>query len=322
MNKKLNYSDVALIPRFSSLKTREEASVRAPLGCINGEIRYFKVPVIPSNMRCVINEEKSEFFSQNDYMYVMHRFDFDNLEFVRIANVKKWNNISISVGVKKQDYELIEKIGVLGFRVDYITIDIAHGHSQLMKDMIYFIKNKLPNTFIIAGNVCTPEGYDDLVEWGAGALKVGIGPGAACTTKLKTGFTYPMYSCISEIVEYSKYYHESFLIADGGIQHNGDIAKAIHAGADWVMCGKMFSECVDSPAPIDNKGFKMYYGSASAHNKKHKNNIEGTLISVESNHMNYAEKLSEIQQDLQSSVSYAGGNCLYDIRNAKHVIVN
>lgn len=322
MNTKMDYKDIALVPRFSSLKTREEASVEAHLGKLNGTLNYFKIPVIPSNMRCVIDEEKAEFFSQNGYMYVMHRFDVDTCEFVERANSSNWKTISVSVGVKQVDYEVVDKIANSELRLDYITIDIAHGHSQLMKDMLLHIKSTLPNTFVIAGNVCTPEGYDELVEWGAGAIKVGIGPGAACTTKLKTGFTYPMYSCISDIAEYSKHYQESYLVADGGIQHNGDIAKAIHAGADWVMCGKMFSECVDSPAPIDNKGFKMYYGSASSHNKKHRNNIEGTLISVESNHMNYSEKLKEIQQDLQSSVSYSGGNKLYEIRNAKHVLIN
>ena len=128
-----------------------------------------------------------------------------------------------------------------------------------------------------------------------------------------------MYSCIKEIAERSEKYQESILIADGGIKHNGDIAKAIHAGADWVMCGKMFSECNDSPAPVDYHGNKMYYGSASAHNKNHNNNIEGTLISVPRNGMSYQDKLIELEQDLQSSVSYAGGELLTHIRLADAV---
>lgn len=140
-----------------------------------------------------------------------------------------------------------------------------------------------------------------------------------CTTKLKTGFTYPMYSCIEYIRDESRQYSNKLLIADGGVCYNGDIAKAIHAGADWVMCGKMFSECVDSPAPVDNHGHKLYYGSASVHNKNHKNNIEGTLIAVESNNMTYEQKLKEIEQDLQSSISYSGGTKLIDIRSVQSV---
>jgi GMP reductase len=314
MKKALDYDNVCLVPRYSNLLTRTQACVSSLLG-----IRDYKLPVIPSNMKCVINEERALWLSQNHYMYVMHRFDIDNFDFVLTANKNNWNTVSISIGVKDDDYELIRQIKANGLRVDYVTIDIAHGQSLLMRNMLQFVKEHLPSTFIIAGNVATPEGFDDLVVWGAGAVKVGIGPGAACTTKFKTGFTYPMYSCISEIAEHSAHWDEAALIADGGIKHNGDIAKAIHAGADWVMCGKMFSECIDSPAPRDNKGHKMYFGSASSHNKNHNNNIEGTLIAVEPNNMTYEQKLKEIEQDLQSSISYAGGNKLSHIRLASVV---
>jgi GMP reductase len=309
-NKKtLYYDNVALVPKYSSLESRKDANTSALLGG-----KQYKLPVIPSNMKCVIDEDRAEWLSQNDYMYVMHRFDINNFDFVKNANVKNWKNISISIGVKAEDYDLLNKIKSYGLRVDCITIDIAHGHSLLMQKMLNHVRDTFPDVSIIAGNVCTPEGFDDLCVWGADAVKVGIGPGAACTTKLKTGFTYPMYSCISYICEGSKEYSSKLLIADGGVSHNGDIAKAIHAGADFVMCGKLFSGCIDSPAPIDNLGHKLYYGSASVHNKNHKNNIEGTLIAVESNNMTYEQKLKEIEQDLQSSISYAGGTCVKDIR--------
>lgn len=316
MKRALDYDNVCLLPRYSNLSTRKQACVSSILGT-----RDFKLPVIPSNMKCVINEERAKWLSENDYMYVMHRFGIDTLEFVKRCNEMKWQNISISVGVKEDDYELIKKIKANGFRVDFITVDIAHGQSLLMKNMLQFISRELPLAFIIAGNVATANGFDDLVMWGAHAIKVGIGPGAACTTKFKTGFTYPMYSCISEIAEHAVHWDEATLIADGGIKHNGDIAKAIHAGADWVMCGKVFSECNDSPAPVDYHGNKMYYGSASAHNKNHNNNIEGTLIAVPRNGMSYEDKLIELEQDLQSSISYAGGNKLSHIRLATAVEV-
>lgn len=316
MKRALDYDNVCLLPRYSNLSTRKQACVTSILGK-----RDFRLPVIPSNMKCVVDGDRANWLSQNDYMYVMHRFDIDNFDFVHTANLNKWNNISISIGVKEDDYELIRQIKANGLRVDFVTIDIAHGQSLLMKNMVHFVKEQLPDTFIIAGNVATADGFDDLVSWGAQAVKVGIGPGAACTTKFKTGFTYPMYSCISEIAEHAVQWDGAALIADGGIKHNGDIAKAIHAGADWVMCGKMFSECIDSPAPRDNKGHKMYFGSASSHNKNHNNNIEGTLIAVESNNMTYEQKLKEIEQDLQSSISYAGGNNLNHIRLATAVEV-
>lgn len=301
MDKKLYYDDVALVPKYSAAASRSELDVSAHI-----VDRTINLPVIPANMKCVIDEKMAHFLSENDFFYIMHRFDLDNYEFVKQCNQDNWKLISISVGVKEADRDQLTRIAYGNYRVDFITIDIAHGHSLLMHDMIKFIKNLLPNTVIIAGNVCTKYGYADLVDWGADIVKVGVGPGAACTTKLKTGFTYPMFSCVLEIDTYKQEHgYSAPIIADGGITHNGDIAKAMVAGADYVMCGKLFSECVDSPAPFIN-GQKHYFGSASEHNKGHSKNIEGKLLQLNQNGMTIAEKLEEIKQDLQSSVSYAG----------------
>jgi GMP reductase len=308
MEKKLYYDNVALVPAYSRAKSRSDLDTSTIIGD-----RKIKLPVIPANMKCVIDESTAHFLSENDYFYIMHRFDIDVIEFLKKANNENWKLISISVGVKDADMKLIDTISKLDLRVDFITIDIAHGHSELMKNMIKKIKDTLTVPYIIAGNVCTVGGYDDLVSWGADIIKVGVGPGAACTTKLKTGFTYPMFSCILEI---SKFRDENKLnvpiIADGGITYNGDIAKALVAGAEYVMCGKMFSECTDSPAPSVN-GQKLYFGSASQYNKNHNTNIEGKLLELNHNGMTYQEKLTEITQDLQSSVSYSGFTSIKDL---------
>jgi len=301
MDKKLYYDDVALVPRCSTTTSRSELDVSTTI--VNRSIR---LPVIPANMKCVINTKIAHFLSEHDYFYIMHRFDIDNYEFVKNCNKYNWHLISISVGVKDIDREQLTQIAKNKLRVDFITIDIAHGHSVLMKDMIKFIRDLFPEVKIIAGNICTKYAYNDLVLWGADIIKVGVGPGAACTTKLKTGFTYPMFSCVNEIDSYRQ---ENDLhvpiIADGGITYNGDIAKALVAGADYVMCGKLFSECIDSPAPLIN-GQKHYYGSASEHNKGHSNNIEGKLLQLNQNGMTFVDKLQEIKQDLQSALSYSG----------------
>lgn len=308
MEKKLYYDNVALVPGYSYALSRSNLDTSTLIGK-----KKIKLPVIPANMKCVISEDIAFSLSESNYFYIMHRFDIDIINFVRVANEEKWKLISISVGVKNADVEIINKLNELKLRVDFITIDIAHGHSELMKTMITKIKDVLPDTYIIAGNICTTKGYEDLVTWGADIVKVGVGPGSACTTKLKTGFTYPMFSCILEI---SKFKDENKInapiIADGGITHNGDIAKALVAGAEYVMCGKMFSECIDSPAPSVN-GQKIYYGSASQHNKNHNNNIEGKLLELDHNNMTYHEKLLEITQDLQSSISYSGYNSVRDL---------
>jgi GMP reductase len=147
---------------------------------------------------------------------------------------------------------------------------------------------------------------------------------SACTTKLKTGFTMPMFSCIADIALRRETCHDRrakncMIIADGGIKHNGDIVKALVAGADWVMSGKLFAECTDSPSPevlTETGTKKTYYGSASYHNKGHNKNVEGTMIIMESNGMTYLEKLEEIKQDIQSGISYAGVTNVNQLYNA------
>lgn len=299
--KALTYSDITLIPSYTDLVSRKEADTSRYLGH-----KLFALPVMPSNMECVINENIAKFLSENDYFYVMHRFKIDILEFVRKANEQNWRTISISIGVKQSDKNLIENIIACNYHVDYITIDIAHGHSIQMRDMLEFLRQKFNNVFIIAGNIATPEAAHDLSKWGANAIKVGVGPGAACSTAEKTGFHSPMFSTIQEIARYAK----CDIIADGGVRSNGDIAKALVAGADWVMAGSLFATCIDSPAAILPDGTKIYYGSASQHCKGHTNNVEGKMIHIVSNGMSYAKKLNEIKQDLQSSITYSGGYSL------------
>ena len=184
-----------------------------------------------------------------------------------------------------------------------------------MIDMIKFIKKELPSTKIIAGNVATRQAVIDLANAGADAVKVGIGQGSPCTTKDKTGFTLPMFSCTKDCSNtYIGKSEENLfrvpIIADGGIKCNGDIAKAMVAGADMVMAGGLFASCVDSPAAvieINGEFHKAYFGSASYENKKHRNHIEGKLNKIKNNGMTYKQKLKEIQQDLQSAISYSGG---------------
>lgn len=318
--KAYKYSDVCLVPRYSECHSRSDADTS--IGIANDK---FKLPIIPANMKSVINIDIAKWMSENNYFYIMHRFDRDLTE--DVANAQEWSNISFSVGVKTKDKMAIQKIGKREHRVDYLTIDIAHGHSLRMKIMIECIKKHLPKTIIIAGNVATPDAVVDLFNWGADIIKVGIGQGSPCTTKDKTGFTIPMFTCVKNCGDcYAS--RDDFdagkkipIIGDGGIACNGDIAKALVAGADMVMAGGLFASCVDSPAlPVDINGsfHKAYFGSASYENKGHRKHIEGKLNHIANNGMTYEKKLIEIEQDLQSAISYAGGNDLSSLKNVKH----
>ena len=313
----LHYKDITLVPKFSSLKSRTEAITSVKLGKF-----IFKAPVVPANMKCSIDVETARNLDQNSFFYIMHRFDIDAVEFVKMANDEKWNCISISVGVNKQDYELLNEIYNRGYRVDFITVDIAHGHCLLMKEMLEYLKifhNK--GTTIIAGNIATKDAAYDLIKWGADIVKVGIGQGYVCTTKDKTGFTMPMFSCVNKMPVHIP------VIADGGIRCHGDITKALVAGATMVMCGSLFARLIDSPSAVfkdqhTGETLKEYYGSASFYNKGIAKNIEGRHELMTADHMTYLEKLNEIIEDLQSSVSYAGGTNLDDLKRVEYFIQN
>jgi GMP reductase len=327
--KALKYSDIVLIPSYTECESRSDCGTSVE---ICG--KKYKLPVIPANMKAVISERHCEWMSANDYFYIMHRFDVDIQAFVDDANRNNWTLISISLGVKQADRDLVNKFQSSGSRVDFITIDIAHGHSSLMRDMINYCKLKLPDTNIIAGNVATPRGVKDLAAWGADIVKVGIAQGSPCTTKDKTGFTVPMFTCVQQcsnlkierpfLDELGDVYPQDSvipIIADGGASSNGDISKALVAGADLVMAGGLFARCSDSPShSIDINGVlhKAYYGSASFENKKTRSHIEGTLKHVSSCGIPFRDKFIEVEEDLQSSISYAGGRDI-SVLNSKDV---
>ncbi len=313
--KAFKYSDICLIPNYSEAHSRVDCDTS-----INLFGKKFSLPIIPANMKSVIDMHTCEWMSSHGFFYIMHRFDRDLAE--DVANAQDWDSISFSVGVKAQDKMAIQKINKRVHRVDYLTIDIAHGYCSRMKTMIKWIKKYLPNTKIIAGNVATPEAVRQLSNWGADIVKVGIGQGSPCTTKDKTGFTMPMFTCVKKCSQvFSNYVDSVPIIADGGICCNGDIAKALVAGATMVMAGGLFASCTDSPAlatTINGITHKAYFGSASSENKGHDKHIEGKLTNISCNNMSYSEKLTEITQDLQSSISYAGGLNLSSLKNVEY----
>jgi len=317
MDISLHYENIFLKPNYNSIKTRSEIDTD-----INFLGKVFRIPVVPANMKCCVDFDICQMLDTKQYFYIMHRFDHDIFGFVKDANESYFNVVSISVGIQEKDKALIANLSKHKLRVDYITIDVAHGHHSKVADQVKYIKDCLPDSRVIAGNVATRAGVEYLAAAGADAVKVGIGGGYACTTKDKTGFTYPMFSCVMECSRPENIGMDIPIIADGGIRCNGDIAKALVAGAKMVMCGSIFAACSDSPAPVvkdaSGRRFKQYYGSASIHNKLDKKNIEGTMKLMDTDSFTYQEKLLEINQDLQSAISYAGG-CNLKVLNLNNV---
>ncbi|WP_313469170.1 GMP reductase [Carnobacterium sp.] len=314
--KVFDYEDIQLIPNKSIVQSRSECDTSVVLGN-----RTFKLPVVPANMQTIMDEDLAIWFAENDYFYVMHRFEeAKRLPFIEDMR-KRGLYASISVGVKADEYTFIKELADKGLTPEYITIDIAHGHSNQVIDMIHHIKKYLPEAFLIAGNVGTPEAVRELENAGADATKVGIGPGKVCITKLKTGFGTGGWQLAA--LRWCSKAARKPIIADGGIRDHGDIAKSIRFGATMVMIGSIFSGHEQSPGEaleIDGKMYKEYYGSASEFQKGERKNVEGKKIMVE-HKGDIAATLQEMKQDLQSAISYAGGNDIESLRKVDYVIV-
>lgn len=316
MENVFDYEDIQLIPNKCIVESRSECDTSVTLGN-----HTFKLPVVPANMQTIIDERIALTLAEKGYFYIMHRFQpEERINFIKDMHSK--NLIaSISVGVKEEEYAFIDQLKEAGLVPEYMTIDIAHGHSNAVIKMIQYIKEHIPETFLIAGNVGTPEAVRELEHAGADATKVGIGPGKVCITKIKTGFGTGGWQLAA--VRWCAKAATKPIIADGGIRTHGDIAKSVRFGASMVMIGSLFAGHEESPGETverDGKKYKEYFGSASEFQKGEKKNVEGKKMFVDYKGA-LQDTLTEMQQDLQSSISYAGGNTLEAVRTVDYVMV-
>jgi GMP reductase len=310
-----DYENILLLPRRCAVASRRECDPSVEFGP-----RRFRIPVVPANMKTVVDQPLCEFLARSGYFYVMHRFDLDTVAFARAMRDQDLY-VSISLGIKEADYRVVDELAATGIGADYVTIDIAHGHADTVKNLIRHIKSRLPDAFVIGGNVGTPEGVMDLERWGADATKIGIGPGKVCITRMKTGFGTGGWQLSA--LKWCSRVATRPIVADGGIREHGDIAKSVRFGASVVMIGSLFAGHEESPGKtveVDGKLFKEYFGSASEHNKGYRSFVEGKRI-LEPIKGALADTLREMEEDLQSSISYAGGRGLADIRRVNYVIL-
>jgi len=321
MKKVFDFDNITLLPNFSRVESRTECETSCKFGD-----HTFKLPVVPANMESIIDVDLAIKLAKEGYFYILHRFNIDEVAFVKM--MKDMNLItSISVGVNGDSYELIDKLATKNLIPDYITVDIAHGHCIKMKKMIKYIKSKMSNVFLIGGNVCTPEAVEDLTDWGCDAIKCGIGGGSACTTYHSTGFGNRGWqaSMIKKCAKISKVP----IIADGSIKEHCDIVKSLVLGASMVMVGGIFAGYNESPGDklknvIDGHWYKEFWGSASSLQSGKTNRIEGIRKLVPYKNQSIFDKLTEVEESLQSAISYAGGNpnTIECLNGVKYVVKN
>ena len=257
---KLDFSDVLISPKRSTLTSRSEVRMDREMVFRNSQQKYFDIPIIASNMDGVGTLTMAEELAKHG-MFTCLVKHIDLLELKEWVNNKGYNirdHWAYSMGITDEDYEKLETfVDVMGMydRFMYVCIDVANGYTERFVRFVSKVRKLLPKHVIIAGNVVTAEMTEELILSGADIVKVGIGPGSVCTTRIKTGVGYPQLSAIIECAD-AAHGLGGHIIADGGCTCPGDVAKAFAAGADFVMLGGLLAGHNEGGGKVITKVFQ------------------------------------------------------------------
>jgi len=320
VGKGLTFDDVLLVPGYSEIASRGEIAIHTQLH----QNLCLTVPVISANMDTVTGEEMCRVMYKHGGLGVLHRFA-PEAELVSIVEALQEDGVTfgVSVGVNLDDEKLFNLY--LSRGVHIFCVDVAHAHHLKVRHRLRHIRNAKRDAIIIAGNVATLEGANFLVENGADIIKVGIGPGSLCSTRIMTGCGVPQLTAIMNCTAIKQNHPNVAILADGGIRYPGDITKAIAAGADAVMVGSMLAGTEQTPGLIIKKGapskpllFKRYRGSASMEAKSDSGRdtrfVEG--VSTDVPYRGDANLvISDIVDGLKSGCSYVGAANLTELQS-------
>jgi IMP dehydrogenase len=314
-NHGLTFDDVLIMPKKSELRSRRDPSLKSRLT----KTKFLETPIISANMDTVTEAKMAIAMNNLGGMGIIHRFMNVEQQVAHIREVKESGAkiISASIGVNADFKE--RTAALVGAGVNVMTIDIAHGHSVQMMETLKWLKDTYSDLEVIAGNLATPDAAADLIEAGADAIKVGIGPGSMCTTRIITGCGVPQLTAIALCAEVAQSYGVP-LIADGGIRTSGDMVKAFAAGADTIMLGSMLSGTIETPGDIVN-GKKQYRGMAS---KKAQISWRGdmpqgmapegesTYVTVKGH---VSDVLHELMGGIRSGMTYINAQTIAEMKN-------
>ena len=238
MRRTYTFDEVALVPQFNNVPSRTEPSLESWLT----KRRRVGMPLLASNMESVIGTDLADVLLANGSLPIFHRFTTQETQAGWVRKYAERCFVSSGLHDLERVRELLD-LGAAG-----VCVDVAHGHSDRMLHFVGELKRSHPERDVIAGNVCTAMAFHDLVNAGADAVKVGVGPGAPCSTRMVTGFGVPQFSAVRECADVADKLRVP-LIADGGIRGSRECVLALAAGASTVMVGKLFALTEESAAP-------------------------------------------------------------------------
>ena len=319
MQEGLSFNDVLLVPKFSDVESRADADFSTRL-TDNIVLRH---PLISSNMDTVTEAEMAIAIGKTGGLGVIHRYMSVEQQVREVVAVKKSGLVAAAaIGVQNED--IARAFALVEAGADLLFLDIAHAHHYFTREIMEHLLDSNIGAHIIAGNVATVEGAKYLIRLGASAIKVGIGPGSVCSTRVITGCGVPQLTAIMNVKQaYDELDMPARIIADGGIQNSGDIVKAIAAGASAVMLGRLFAGCRETPGlyTTSSRGtVKVYQGMASGQRTpKWKDSVlkhstpEGIKTTVKANGP-VEEVVKELLRGLASGYSYCGAHTLEELQ--------
>lgn len=249
------FDDILLVPSYNHYESRRLVDISSTSQC--GKLKL-DLPLITANMDTISESKMANFMGSKGAMSALHRFCSvqENVAMFKECQTKTF----VSIGCAERDIERAEALRDAG--AEYFCLDVAHAHARYVGRVLKQVRELLgDNACLMAGNVATYAGADYLASCGADLIKVGIGGGSVCTTRIKTGFGVPTLSSIQECAKVGR-----SIVADGGIRSPGDIVKALAFGADYVMLGGIFAGTAPTPGEVieeNGKKFKLYRGMAS-----------------------------------------------------------
>ncbi len=320
---KLGFKDVMIRPKRSTLKSRSQVSLERNFTFVNSKKKWSGVPVIAANMDTVGTFEMAEALAKEKIITAIHKH-YTPEEWSAFLNSQPdsiYEYIALSTGTGKADEEKIKQIIDQHPKIEFLCIDVANGYSEHFVEFVKNTRRNFPNKTIMAGNVVTGEMVEELILAGADVIKVGIGPGSVCTTRIKTGVGYPQLSAIIECAD-AAHGLGGHIISDGGCKIPGDVAKAFGGGADFVMLGGMFAGHDESGGDIieeHGKKFRLFYGmSSQTAMDKHAGGVaeyrasEGKTVKIP-----YKGPVSETVKDIlggvRSTCTYVGASELREL---------
>ena len=315
MQKALTYDDVLLLPQYSDIRSRSEVDISTDLG--NG--LKLGLPIISSPMDTISEDLMAGSMAAAGGCSIIHRYNTpeEQAELVGHARANGAENIGFAVGVG--DDLLYRVCECLAAGATFVCVDVAHGHHIMMKEALQTIRNAIGDDLhIMAGNVATLQGINDLADWGANSVRCNIGGGSICSTRVQTGHGHPG---LQTILDCARTDRNVTIIADGGIRNSGDIVKALAAGADAVMLGSLLSGTKETPGPVhtraDGTKYKTYRGMAS---KEAQHDWRGKYSSLEgiSSTVPYRGKvcnvLGDLDRGIRSGLSYSGVRSISELQ--------